>query len=67
MAKAKTLEENFQELDGILGQLERRDISLEESFRLYKDGMKLVKKCNESIDRIEKEIMILSEEEEEQS
>ena len=59
--KAKTLETAFDELKGIIEQLEKEDITLNESFQLYNEGMKLLKYCNESIDKVEKEIIILNE------
>ena len=37
-------------------------VSLEESFRLYEQGMKLVKYCNETIDTVEKKVRMLSAE-----
>jgi exodeoxyribonuclease VII small subunit len=55
------LEEAFEELNEIIEKLEDEEISLEDSFREYKRGMELVKKCNDSIDRVEKEVMILKE------
>ena len=33
----------------------------QESFTLYKKGVELIKDCNESIDRVEKEVMKLNE------
>lgn len=55
------LEESFEELDEMLNELESPDISLEESFQVYEKGMKLLKQCNEIIDRVEKKVLILSE------
>jgi len=55
------LEESFEELNHIIGELEKSDVSLDDSFRLYQEGMKLLKTCNESIDKVEKELVILSE------
>lgn len=43
MAKEQTLEQTFERLEDLIGKLEQEDISLEESFKLYKEGMKLVK------------------------
>lgn len=60
--KAKTLEDSFAELEGILEKLEDEEVSLEDSFKLYQEGMKLVKKCNQSIDKVEKELIVISEE-----
>lgn len=59
--KAKSLEQAFEELQDIIGQLEQEDITLDASFKLYNEGMKLLKYCNESIDKVEKEIIILNE------
>lgn len=61
MAKEQTLEQTFERLEETIGKLEQEDISLEESFRLYKEGMKLIKSCNDRIDRVEKEVLKLNE------
>ncbi|WP_343208451.1 exodeoxyribonuclease VII small subunit [Anaerolentibacter hominis] len=65
MAKAKKFDDYFSELETVISDLECGELSLEESFRRYKDGIKLLKSCNDSIDKIEKQIIILSEPEEE--
>lgn len=57
-----TLEETFAKLDELLTALESRDITLEESFRNYQQGMELLKKCNEKIDRVEKKMQLINEE-----
>ena len=59
--KNLSLEEAFEELDDILDTLGQADTSLEESFQAYKEGVELVKLCNRMIDRVEKEVKILSE------
>lgn len=59
--KTKTLEASFDELKEIIAQLEQEDVTLDESFKLYNEGMKLLKFCNDSIDKVEKEMIILSE------
>lgn len=59
---AKTLEASFEELEQIIGQLENPEVSLDDSFKLYNAGMKLLKSCNDSIDKVEKKILVLSEE-----
>lgn len=58
----KTLEESLEELGEIIKQLEEEDISLESSFQLYSKGMKLLKNCNDSIDKVEKKIIVLQAE-----
>lgn len=55
------LEEAFAKLDEILNELESPDISLEESFQVYEEGMKLIRRCNETIDRVEKSVLKLNE------
>lgn len=62
MNEKLTIEETFEFLEEILAQMEKRDISLEESFACYEKGMKLVKACNDKIDKVEKQIIVLSEE-----
>ena len=58
-----TIEETFEELDNLLDILEQSDNSLEESFRYFERGMKLVRQCSSQIDKVEKQIFMLSEEE----
>lgn len=55
------LEENFEKLNQIVDALEKPEVSLEDSFRLYQDGMKLLKSCSDSIDKVEKKLIKLSE------
>ena len=43
MARSKTLETAFSELEDLIGQMENKETSLEESFKLYTAGMKLIK------------------------
>ncbi len=62
MAKKMTLEESFDALDVIIGELQGGELTLEESFQKYEAGMKLIKNCNDSIDKVEKKLMVLSEE-----
>ena len=57
----KSLEAAFEELDKRIEDLEEEEITLEESFKLYQEGMKLLKYCNNSIDKVEKQIIILGE------
>lgn len=61
MEKKDILESNFAELEKIVEQMESGDLSLDESFELYKKGIKLVQSCNDSINKVEKEMQIISE------
>ena len=56
-----TIEETFKELDIILNRLEDKDTPLEDAFVQYEKGIKLVKECNDSLDKVEKKILILQE------
>lgn len=56
-----TLEDKFAKLEETVEKLESEDISLEESFRIYKEGMELLKQCNADIDKVEKQVMQLNE------
>lgn len=60
----KSLEQSFEEINEIIKKLEKEDTSLEDSFHLYQEGMKLLKYCNDSIDKVEKQLIILGEENE---
>ena len=57
----KTLEEAFTELDGLAEKLEDRETSLEDSFRLYRQGMELLKFCSEKLDTVEKKMLQINE------
>lgn len=56
-----SLEEAFEQLEGIIEKLEDPEISLEDSFKQYESGMELLKKCNQQIDKVEKKIQVLNE------
>lgn len=58
----KTLEEAFAELDQMLMKLSDKDTALEESFQVYAEGTRLLKYCNEKLDKVEKKMLVLSEE-----
>ena len=54
-----SIEENFAKLDEIIASLENKDIPLDEAFKEYEKGIRLVKQCNGAIDKIEKDIITL--------
>ena len=59
--KEISLEEAFTRLKETIENLEKDDITLEQSFQEYQKGMLLVKKCNEIIDKVEKKVLVLNE------
>lgn len=63
MAKAQTLEQSFEKLEEIIQRLEDGSISLEDSFKAYNEGIKLIKNCNQQLDKVEKQIIVLNDKE----
>lgn len=59
--KKESLEEMFAALDQTVGRMETEDLSLEDSFAMYRRGMDLLKKCNDTIDQVEKKMLVLDE------
>ena len=59
--KEQTQEEIFGEMEGLLEALESREISLEDSFEKYKEGMALLKAAGEKIDTVEKAMLVLND------
>ena len=57
--KEMTIEESFARLEGMVKALDSDEITLEESFKLYEEGMKLIKDVSGRIDLVEKKIKIL--------
>lgn len=57
----ETLEELFTGLDSVVEKLESGEITLEESFQLYQKGMGMLKTCNDKIDAVEKQVLVLEE------
>ena len=58
--KELSLEENFSRLEELARFLESEYISLEEAFGAYSQGMEVIKRCNDQIDRVEKQVLKLS-------
>ncbi|HJB00649.1 MAG TPA: exodeoxyribonuclease VII small subunit [Candidatus Mediterraneibacter merdavium] len=56
-----SLEEMFDQLEGVIGTMEGGELSLEKSFDLYNKGMELLKECGKSIDEVEKKVLALDE------
>ncbi len=57
-----SLEEAFSRMDELLNQLSDKDVSLDDSFAAYAEGVRLLKYCNSRLDRVEKQMMKLNEE-----
>ncbi len=57
----KTLEMMLEEVEGIIASIQQRDISLEDSFSLYQQGVETLKLCSGRIDAVEKKLLVLNE------
>lgn len=55
-AKNKTFEENMQRLEQIVRAMERGDVPLEESLKLFQEGTKLVESCGKLLDEAELQV-----------
>ena len=58
MAKEK-FEEALNKLEKIVSKLEKGDIPLEESLKLFEEGIRLSRLCNQKLDEAEKRVEIL--------
>ena len=56
-----SLEERMQETEDILRRMETMELTLQESFKLYREGMEELQKCSEMIDSVEKQLQIIEE------
>lgn len=56
---AKTFEASLAELEKIVEQLENGDLPLEESLKLFENGVKLSRECRERLSDAERRIEVL--------
>lgn len=59
--KGISLEKAFEKLQETVETLEKPEITLEEAFLSYKEGMDLLKYCNDTIDKVEKKVLMIGE------
>lgn len=52
-----TIEQSLAKLEEMLRKMESPEVSLEESFHFYQEGMKLLKSCGQAIDMVEKDML----------
>ncbi len=64
MDKEITIDEGFGLLQDILGKMDQEGVSIEDSFKLYNDGINIVQLLNGKLDDAEKKINIVNEESE---
>lgn len=54
--KKKTFEESMQRLEEIVALLESNDQSLDDTVKLFEEGLSLVKSCDESLKKYEEKV-----------
>lgn len=60
--RSNEFEKAFQELEKIVQRLEGEELSLDESLRLFEEGIRLSRFCNQKLEEVEKKIeLILSD------
>lgn len=52
----KSFEENMQRLEQIVRAMERGDVALEESLKLFQEGTELVRTCGKLLDEAELQV-----------
>ena len=62
MEEKFSIDEGLKKLEEINARLSAKDISLEESIKLYNEGTVLAAKCKEQLEGVEKELKIVNEE-----
>lgn len=60
MAQKKTFEENIIRLEQIVRAMERGDVALEESLKLFQEGTALVQSCGKLLDEAEMQVNQIS-------
>ena len=59
---SKTFEASLKELEHIVKQLEDGDLELEQSLKLFEDGVRLSRECRERLNNAERRIEVLMKE-----
>jgi exodeoxyribonuclease VII small subunit len=59
MANQPSFEDSLTKLEEIVEKMESGDLKLEDSLKLFEEGMKLTKDCNLRLSEIEKKVKLL--------
>ena len=59
MSKEENFEELIEKLENITNRLENEQLPLDETVKLFEEGMEVSKKCNTKLEDAEKKITIL--------
>ena len=60
LSNGKSFEENLTRLELLVRQLERGELSLETALECYKEGVSLVGFCQHGLERVAKEVEVLT-------
>ena len=55
----KTFEQNLRRLEEIVRAMERGDVALEESLKLFQEGTELVRSCGKLLDDAEQQVTLV--------
>lgn len=55
----KTFEEQIAQLENVVRQLEGGSCSLDDSIKLFEEGIKLSKSCHDMLEKAEKKVSVL--------
>ncbi len=55
----KTFEDALSQLESIVARLENGDLPLEESLKLFEEGIKLSRFCNQKLNEAQKKVAVL--------
>ena len=55
----KSFEGNMQRLEQIVRAMERGDVALEESLKLFQEGTELVRSCNELLENAQLQVKMI--------
>ena len=58
--KVRTFEEEFDELEGVVTQIDSGELSLEESIGAFERGVTLVRSLNRKLDEVDRRIEVLT-------
>ncbi len=56
---SKSFEEQMENLEKIVGELEKGDLNLDDSVTKFEEGIKISKECNKILQEAEKKITML--------
>lgn len=59
--KNASIEENFESIEEIIEKMESGEVSLDETFDLYKKGLEKIKTANALLNDMEKAMLIMNE------